>query len=74
MKIISSYGVELRKQEYSDPLEHWRFTILLSAIWSKCMNLCGKNWPQIGESKKRFNAKWNIWCIQRKQGIRPSLI
>ena len=25
---------------------HWRFTVLLSAIWSKCMNLCGKNWPK----------------------------
>ena len=68
MKIISSYGVELRKQNI--PIrQFWRFTVLLSAIWSKCMNLCGKNWPKL-RKVRNVSMQRNIWCIQRN-GIGP---
>ena len=70
MKIISSYGVELRKQNI--PIRHWRFTVLLSAIWSKCMNLYGKNWSKL-RKVRNVSMQRNIWCIQRN-GIRPGLI
>ena len=71
MQIISSYGVELRNRIFQSA-RHWRFTVLLSAIWSKCMNLYGKNWSKL-RKVRNVSMQRNIWCIQRN-GIRPGLI
>ena len=55
-KIISSYGVELRKQNISiRQTQNLPFCCPLSGR-SVAADLCGKNWSRIEESKKRFNA------------------
>ena len=56
MKIISSYGVELRKQNIPirQTLEIYRSAVRYLVEVYECW--CGKNWPKLRKVKKRFNA------------------
>ena len=71
MKIISSYGVELRKQNIPirQTLEIYRSAVrylveVYESVWEEL--------AQIEESKKRFNAAEHL--VHTRNGIRPGLI
>ena len=65
MKIISSYGVELRKQNIPirQTLEIYRSAVRYLV---ECMNLCGKNWSKL-RKVRNVSMQQNIWCIQRTE-------
>mgnify|MGYP001282267739 CR=1 FL=1 len=68
MKIISSYGVELRKQNI--PIRQ-TLEIYRSAV-RYLVEVYGKNWQKL-RTVRNVSMQRNIWCIQRN-GIRPGLI
>ena len=71
MKIISSYGVELRKQNIPirQTLEIYRSAVrylveVYESVWEELAQI---------EESRNVSMQRNIWCIQRN-GIRPGLI
>ena len=71
MKIISSYGVELRKQNIPirQTLEIYRSAVrylveVYESVWEELAQL---------RTVRNVSMQRNIWCIQRN-GIRPGLI
>ena len=71
MKIISSYGVELRKQNIPirQTLEIYRSAVrylveVYESVWEELVQI---------EKVRNVSMQRNIWCIQRN-GIRPGLI
>ena len=70
MQIVSSYGVEVKKQNI--PIRH-TLDIFRKAV-SYLIGVYAENWEElskIGNTQKRFNVA-NIWYMKRKR-IVPDL-